>query len=934
MNLNLLRPVAGIGLMALSLTASPICAMADNDHYPAAAPSLLLQGNGSYELPASDACSMTIPAASKGVRLTVNENWLSATLSPDGIELNATANITSAARQATITAINTAGQRVNITVVQPGDNLTVEATDGIAYATVTAASASSSQGSETPDKTLDGDISTLWHSSYNGFAPGEDVTLTYQLEPTTLEEIIYVPRTEGGVNGIFGQIEVAIATEAGGELTTIIDTDLGISTQPSTLKIPAEFAKTKIAVVQFTIKTAGTVRGDGRMYASCAEMKFVVNTVSPIFKEDGKVFSDNLYTSLAAGVDQARVDKMQDPFLKALAQKMLLGQYKAEGRVAEMPTLRNLQKLSEEFNAPGKQYDQVQGATGITMTQGRYVIIVEGIPEHLNGGSTEMRVVGWRPPTGEGGFWTESFTLRNGINIIDRTTSWDGLAYIANYDEEGYQNGTGSTIRAHFVNAPVNGMITPDMTNDQIRQVLDNATYCIMDCMGQRVHSVWEVDALKTHADGQWVKYLNTLDLIIFWEHRLLGLEKYGRIPSNKTFAYVNYSFYMFQGGYGVSFKYDTQYRVCNPDVIIHSDDDALWGLSHEWGHQHQMAPYFRWTGMAESSNNIFSAYNVLHMGYPVSSSTYRGRFPKDKWEKNGQRIFLDDNYNRTVAPPTLNEDGSVKEYKTANEGDNMVLSLREEAKRAAESGRQWAWNQELKEFAINQPMLPTLRSEDPMRAVNEIEAYSGSNAELTLTPWVRLQFYFAEKDVPNRPESDYKPDLYPDFFEALRQCDLPEGSSIEKKGIDKYELLVSAHNDNKNGKREVFRAKYPNSVWTTHNYLPADKVLNWQANSAPAIMNAIVKLSRLTGYNLWDYFQRWGCITVCALEQGDYGIQWYAMTPEMYEEFRADMQALEDAGELKPLPEETFEQICRSPYPSFPVPNIPNDRPITYSDL
>lgn len=48
----------------------------------------------------------------------------------------------------------------------------------------------------------------------------------------------------------------------------------------------------------------------------------------------------------------------------------------------------------------------------------------------------------------------------------------------------------------------------------------------------------------------------------------------------------------------------------------MYNDFDAIWGLSHEWGHQHQMAPYFNWAGQGECTNNMNSCYNTLHMGY------------------------------------------------------------------------------------------------------------------------------------------------------------------------------------------------------------------------------------------------------------------------------------------------------------------------------
>lgn len=97
--------------------------------------------------------------------------------------------------------------------------------------------------------------------------------------------------------------------------------------------------------------------------------------------------------------------------------------------------------------------------------------------------------------------------------------------------------------------------------------------------------------------------------------------------------------------------------------------------------------------------------------------------------------------------------------------------------------------------------------------------------------------------------------------------------------------------------------------------------------------MNFIRKMSRLTGYNLWSYFERFGCISVCALEQGDYGLQYYIMTQDMFDEFKADMEALEKDGTLRPLTDEMRDKISHVHSPSFPKADIPNDRPILSTD-
>lgn len=925
-----------INKQCLALTAavaavaalSPSGAMAREEAFPANTPSIIVTGPGTYRLPSSGASSLSIPAPHTGhaIRIASDASWLTASMSAGGIEVNAKPNPDAASRNAVLTVTNSRGESVKLTVTQPADNLTAEASDGIVYVVPSSATGGNPQPGAGLENSIDGDINTIYHSSWSGFVTGEEPVLTYLFEGgTPLKSIRYVPRTSG-TNGNWGKVEVSARFKPTGRYVHIesMDHDFEMRSEPGIITVPAELADTTFYGIRIKVMTGASDNGGGRMFASCAELQFVAQSENDAIKNDMGLFADPLCTTLKPSVSQQAVDAMRDPFLKSLAQRMLDGTYSSAGRVSESPTLRDLATLANEFNAPNKRYDQVQGATGITMTRGRYVVIVDGIPEHL--GNTELRVIGWTVPEGMT-FRSESFQLRNGINVIDRATDWDGLAYISNYDEEGYQNGTGSTIRAHFVGAPVNGILTPDMTNEQIKAALDGATYTTIDIMGQRVHSVWEVDALKRYAADQWVRYINTLDIIIAWEHRLLGLEKYGRIPTNKTLAYVNYNYYMYQGGFGVTFKYDTQYRTCSPDNIMRSDDDVLWGLSHEWGHQHQMTPYFCWTGMAEVSNNIFSAYNVLHMGYPVGDVSWRGRFPSRKWLETAPRIFLDDEYDRSVAPPA---DG---ENKTAN-SDGMVLSLRDVTKWVQPVDQVYGYCPELVEFARSQASLPTLRKDDPSRAVNAIEAYSGSNGELILAPWVMLQYYFGEKNVENRKSEDYFPDLYPDFFESLRQCDAEEGSTVEKTdGVDKYELLVSAFNGNKNGKRDVFRSMHPESVWTTRGYLPSDRTLYWDNNSAPAILNAIRKMSRLTRYNLFDYFQRWGVITVAAIEQGDYGIQHYALTQEMYDEFRADMKALEDAGVVRPLPQGMVETISYSKYPAFTTPEIPNDRPLRPTD-
>lgn len=965
-------------LGAIALGAAPVAS--GQVDVPAAPLGALVYGHETITLDSSEAVEMTIPTYSRYNFAVGNTNWVHSSVKGNQATISVDANPSGSTRTAMLTLRSYQGVNTVINVVQPGWDVATaaqETIDNLYVVPVRSVDVNKNANAKAQDplsNAYDGDMNTLYHSSYNGFDPAkpeEWPTMEFHFtkadapasEAYDIESFTYMPRTSGGENGRFGEITVEVATyNEGADYTwTSISEgriDLKKSSSPSTVAIPEAYQK-GIRAIRITVHTGATNRGDQRNYASIAEIKF--RKVADASANAGQaLFADAICSKLKEGVTQAQIDAVSDPFYKQLAQLMFDGKYDATNMVSTHNAVKSPWSLAEEWLAPGKCYDQTQGVTGVALTPGKYVVMVEGIPETK--GSVEMRHVRWHGheiyKDSEGNdvkyyFQEQTFTLSNGMNVIEiAMPSVDpnhrvqgdmmGLAYINNFDDEAADRGEKNPVTVHIVGGLWNGMLTASQTNAENQKVLDEAVYECMDCVGSRMHAVWQTQALKTHAKGQYAKYVNVLDQIVMWEHRVLGLEKYNRVVENRTMTYVNYNYYMYQGGRGPTFMYDTQYRVCNPDILMHSDSDAVWGLSHEWGHQHQMAGYFCWTGMAEVSNNIFSAYNVAHMGYPIATDP--GRYPRDKWQSwvdnSGnehlgwiQKIFLNDDYNRQITAPS--EDG---ETKTANSGDNIVMSLRSDAANAAKAGRAFFWNDKLKNFAINQPKYPSKRfasnttvydNEDqnivnPRTALNAIEAYSGNNGELILGPYVNLMFYFEEHGYP---------DLYPDFFESLRQSNNPEGSVIEKQnGVDKYELLCGIFYGKQDQVATLYE-KFPESVWVTEQYVKPNIGYSWGQNSAPYIMNAIRKLSRLCGYNLWSYFERYGCFTVCAIEQGDYGIQYYIMTDDMYDEFKADMDALEASGELKPLTEEMRQAISNQRAPEYPEPNIPNDRPVLPTD-
>ncbi len=423
-----------------------------------------------------------------------------------------------------------------------------------------------------------------------------------------------------------------------------------------------------------------------------------------------------------------------------------------------------------------------------------------------------------------------------------------------------------------------------------MHKLTENAVNTCMDVVGEKVHSIWTSKGLHDYCksiDGKvgYRQYMNVLDSLIRWEQELLGFYKYDRVPDLRTMAYTNYTYYMFQGGFGVSFHHNQESRVLNCKTIVQNDEDAIWGLSHEWGHQHQMAPYFNWAGMSEITNNMNSYYNIMRMGYKNSRDG-------SLWKKTALIVLNDD-------------DNAGHNY-----GDGKHVS--EHRKNAYNYRSEVSFSTKLQTLAASmKDSVIHAYSENPDRAVAFQELPS---VDSSLGGFIRFYCYFRDNGFP---------EIAQDWYEALRQNNLDNGSQIEKQGaVDKYELLTSAQVGD-NSKWTQFKTSYPNSVWTKNNYISPSA--GWYSNSVPVIMNWVRKVSRLTGYNLVPYFEKWGFFRPIAMRIGDYGNKWYLMADDMLQEFRDDMQDLVNSGELKDMPEGMLEEITNYGDRYFTRPTFPN---------
>lgn len=857
------------------------------------------------------------------------------------IEVSVDANYESSSRSAFIRVLGPNGDFERLLSVEQERERLVDFVPLDIVIPVSHAEASSTQGESVIENTLDGNTETIWHSSWdNSSSDYFPITLTYYFDNVdVINYVRYVPPYNA--NGRFRELEVYVKSQGDTDFVKYGTYDFMENNVPSIVTFKGGLKHP--AAVRFKVLSGG---GVGNGFATCAEMEF--RKYNPELKEPCSVFVGAM-DGLRPGTDQSDIDTIKNPYYKYIAQKIYDDRETfLRGRVQSYKCILSPYTLSEQMKSPGKYYDKFQGVTGINISKGKQAIVVDGLADDE---WLDLRVMSWYRGEigGIGSMPVEyRFELKEGLNVIEYDSEFDGLAYICYYKDN--VDDIRPDICVHFINGSVNGFLSPDKTIDELDLILKNATNCCIDLIGEKVHSVWRASSLLNYcktSQGEskgYLQFMNLLDTLVRWEHYLLGLEKYDRVPENRTMAYVSFGSYMVQGPYGIGLGHTQESRLMDCYNMMYNDDDAIWGLSHEWGHLHQMQPYFCWGGLGESSNNMNSCYNVLHMGYSEDRVTRI----RNNWNASFEYFFKDvttvnkDGYGQDivsyqyVGPNRGNYifDKEKNEYlRVENNTGDFIYDVERVGKGAVATKRNesyrlindFCWSPEVQDSVRSQfargSRIPS-QNDFPDYGLSTNEVY----VEVNTAAFFMLYCYFTDLNNP-----DYVPDFQQDLYESLRQNDNVNGSTVEpgKNKVDKYELLASAQNGNINNKYDEFIRSYPNSCWTKKGFIYKSFIntdgeevkVHWTQNSVPFVFNYIRKASRLCGYNLFDYFDKLGFLRTVILSIDDYGIKHFVLLPEMKEEFRKDMEALG----LKSLTSDMIEKMGHSPLPVFATPDIPN---------
>lgn len=237
-------------------------------------------------------------------------------------------------------------------------------------------------------------------------------------------------------------------------------------------------------------------------------------------------------------------------------------------------------------------YSAFENPTGIFMNEGETVTItVKG--EAVS--SLELVVHNWGAQSSNA-----TYPLQAGENNITLKNS--GLAYL-DYRSMSPQNAPALDVQIQ--GGVINGLFTTADDATTWEQMLANAKCDMIDLLGERVHMVLQVEALRQNCPKRGDELLALYDRIIKIQQDLMGFELFKIHPGNHMLGRNIWNGFMYADGTGAAFIHSSMKVIGNPDALV----KQAWGVAHEFGHVNQTRPGFCWVGTTEVSNNVFSSW-------------------------------------------------------------------------------------------------------------------------------------------------------------------------------------------------------------------------------------------------------------------------------------------------------------------------------------
>ena len=494
-------------------------------------------------------------------------------------------------------------------------------------------SVAGSYGNTVPENLIDGNHEDPSYYSAAGTVRDMPVSLTCYF--VDVERIDYVDVDPGKVYGQWGEVDVYVTTAESKEEYLYGSYDFKKSS--SIQRVTFQEGLIKPASVRFEIKTANMwVAGNGvdsPTLIAAMEIEFFSKNSDALNMLE--YFTDESYSELKEGITEEQIDAIENEFFRNLAADIYSGNYDLKYRAATYKPYPHPDVDMKKFRT--SNYSLNDNVTGLYFEAGEHAVFVE----ETYGMSISLRVIDYQPDTSlpndssgwcnEDGHYYPLIKGQNKLNIKRR-----GLIYVMYHTEDP----KAKPIKINFPTALVNKYY--DLVNEpdvDWGQMLKEAKADHIDMVGKQSIFTLPVEWIQ-HWCGTADKakaVIEQADSIIFLQEQIQGHHKYntGGHRNRMLYSSTMAKAFMFAGAYrtGYSLRYGTPgkknplYQDGTVNMLLNPKKFRVdgWGAYHEVGHCNQL-PGFKWTGMAEVTNNftaMYCAHFFIGDNYPKHKSDY-----------------------------------------------------------------------------------------------------------------------------------------------------------------------------------------------------------------------------------------------------------------------------------------------------------------------
>ena len=511
----------------------------------------------------------------------------------------------------------------NLTEMPEGDNWI----DNDVAANVTAVEATSQRSATyNADRLCDGNGASAWYSAPKNDAP-QEITLT--IDASNLDRIDYlryIPTTGTTTWGRWKETDIYV-TYADGTESLVATQDFRGGQTTSDVSFEPALPNT-ITKVRIVVKTAIPYVENGVEYpyvAAAGEISLC--QFSPEgFKNALDYFTDWSLSEIREGVTFEQIRQIQDPFYRSLAEQQFLGTYDREFRVCEFKAYplpeRDASLLRDK---PFGLLDNVTGLCVPEVNKPMYVYLDEDY-----GQAIYIRVVDWENNEEAGSTnpntHTYDYRIQKGRNVV--VPKHSGLMYLLVFTDDYAEI---PPMKAHFVNATVNGYIKKGVHNEEdIYRIFMNSSKndeprfdmvsksAVLNFRKLNYYQMTFKKDIKANA-ARALELMDLYDTIASTQDHVMGLVKYrpaqGLPPHHRNrmvYDEVETGALGYSGYYhiGLSNKYSSMW--VDPDEIWPKEyktmNESITNkgktIAHELGHSTQTTMY-TWRGQIEVNNNL-----------------------------------------------------------------------------------------------------------------------------------------------------------------------------------------------------------------------------------------------------------------------------------------------------------------------------------------